>query len=233
MAIRITTTNQAAALHGVKMLVYGKAGTGKTTLCATAPNPIILSAEAGLLSLRDYNLPVIEIKSIDDLTDAYAWATESEEAKHFETVCLDSLSEIAEVVLLNAKRQCKDPRQAYGELIEKMGNTVRAFRDLSGKHVYMSAKQEMLKDEALGTSVYMPSMPGSKLGGQLPYLFDEVLRLNIGRAADGQEYRYLQTRPDFQSEAKDRSGKLDPMEQPNLTVVINKILNLSHTHQGE
>lgn len=227
MAIRITTTAQAAQLHGVKMLVYGKAGVGKTTLCATAPNPIIISAEAGLLSLRAHTLPVIEIKTIDDLMEAYQWVTESAEAKAFETICLDSLSEIAEVVLSHAKRTTKDPRQAYGELIDKMGTTVRSFRDLSGKHVYMSAKQESIKDETAGTTMYGPSMPGSKLGGQLPYLFDEVFRLNIGRTPDGVEYRYLQTRPDFQSEAKDRSGCLDPMEQPDLTVVINKILNVN------
>lgn len=225
MAIRLTTTAQAAQLHGVKVLCYGKAGTGKTTLCATAPNPIILSAEAGLLSLRGYTIPVIEIKTIEDLQDAYQWVTESDEAKNFETICLDSLSEIAEVVLSNAKRTAKDPRQAYGELIERMGTTARSFRDLSGKHVYMSAKQEVIKDETAGTTAYGPSMPGSKLGGQLPYLFDEVFRLCIGRTPDGMEYRYLQTRPDFQSDAKDRSGALEAMEQPDLSIIINKILN--------
>jgi hypothetical protein len=227
MAIKITTAAQAAALHGVKILCYGRAGMGKTTLCSTAPTPIILSAEAGLLSLRKFDIPVIEIKTIEDMQDAYQWATESAEATHFETICLDSLSEIAEVVLSNAKRTTKDPRQAYGELIERMGVTVRAFRDLSGKHVYMSAKQESIKDDTVGTTTYGPSMPGSKLGASLPYMFDEVLRLNIGRTPEGTEYRYLQTRPDFQSEAKDRSGALDAMEPPDLTAVINKILNLS------
>lgn len=226
MAIKITTTAQAAALHGVKILTYGKAGMGKTTLCATAPTPIILSAEAGLLSLRAYQIPVIVIDTIESLMEAFQWATESAEANQFETICLDSISEIGEVVLSNAKRQTKDPRQAYGELIEKMGTTLRAFRDISGKHIYMSAKQESIKDETAGITQYGPSMPGSKLGGQMPYLFDEVFRLNIGRTPEGAEYRYLQTRPDFQSEAKDRSGCLDAMEQPDLTVVINKILNL-------
>lgn len=227
MAIKLTTTAQAAMLHGVKMLVYGKAGMGKTTLCATAPTPIILSAEAGLLSLRGHQIPVIEVRTIDDLTEAFQWATEAAEAKHFETICLDSLSEIAEVVLLNAKRTAKDPRQAYGELIERMGVTVRSFRDISGKHIYMSAKQESIKDETAGITLYGPSMPGSKLGGQLPYLFDEVFKLGLGRTTEGVEYRYLQTRPDFQSDAKDRSGTLDAMEQPDLTHIINKVLNLT------
>lgn len=223
--IRLTTTAQAAALHGIKLLCYGRAGTGKTTLCATAPNPIILSAEAGLLSLQQYSIPVIEIRTIDDLTDAYSWVTESDEAKNYETVCLDSLSEIAEVVLSNAKRTAKDPRQAYGELIERMGVTVRSFRDLSGKHVYMSAKQEAIKDDMSGVVQYGPSMPGAKLGGQLPYLYDFVLPLRIGKTPEGQEYRYLQCKADFQFEAKDRSGRLDAIEQPNLAHIFSKVLN--------
>ena len=225
MAIKLVSTAEASRLHGVKLLTYGRAGMGKTTLCSTSPNPVILSAEAGLLSLRKFRLPVIEIRTIDDLQEAYQWATEAAEAKQFETICLDSLSEIAEVVLSNAKKTTKDPRQAYGELIDRMGVTVRSFRDLSGKHVYMSAKQEAIKDETAGTTMYGPSMPGSKLGAQLPYMFDEVLRLTIGRTPEGQEYRYLQTRPDFQSDAKDRSGALDAMEPPDLAHVINKILN--------
>ena len=97
----------------------------------------------------------------------------------------------------------------------------------SGKHIYMSAKQESIKDETAGITLYGPSMPGSKLGGQLPYLFDEVFKLGLGRTTEGVEYRYLQTRPDFQSDAKDRSGTLDAMEQPDLTHIINKVLNLT------
>ena len=37
------------------------------------------------------------------------------------------------------------------------------------------------------------------------------------------KYRYLQTQPDLQRVAKDRSGALAEMEAPNMTSVINKI----------
>lgn len=224
MALKFTTTHDAAKLHGIKMLVYGNAGVGKTTLSATAPSPIILSAEAGLLSLRDKNIPVIQIETVDDLRDAHTWLTTSEDAQQFETICLDSISEIAEVVLANAKAQTKDPRQAYGELIEKMMVTLRAFRDISGKHVYFSAKAEAIKDEVTGVVRHGPSMPGSKLGPQLPYLFDEVFHLTIGQTPEGEKYRYLQTQADMQYDAKDRSGALDAVEYPDLSNVFHKIL---------
>jgi len=221
--IKFTTTDKAALLQGVKCLVYGESGVGKTVLCSTAPKPIIVSAEAGLLSLRRFSIPVIEVKSIEDLTEAYNWSATSREAANFWTICIDSISEIGEVVLANAKKQVKDPRQAYGELIEKMTMVIRSFRDLPGKNVYMSAKAEHVKDEMTGVVRWGPSMPGSKLGPQLPYFFDEVFRLGINKPPQGAAYRFLQTQLDLQYVAKDRSGSLAPVEPPDLTAVFSKI----------
>lgn len=226
MAVHITTTQQAAQLHGIKCLVYGKSGAGKTKLAATAPTPIILSAESGILSLREFQIPMIQIKTVADLTEVHQWALNSAEAKQFATIYIDSISEIGEVVLANAKAQVKDPRQAYGELIEKMMATIKAFRDLPGKNVVMAAKQEPIKDEMTGIVQYGPSMPGSKLGPQLPYLFDEVFRLGVGKTPQGVEYRFLQTGPDLQYDAKDRSGSLAPVERPDLSFVFSKILGV-------
>ena len=223
MALSIVSTKGASEDHGIKALIYGKAGAGKTSLAKTAPNPIILSAESGILSLRDVELPMIKIETVDDLSEAHEWLESSADAKQFQTVFIDSISEIGETVLANAKRQVKDPRQAYGELIEKMTMLIRSFRDLSGFHVVMLAKQEPTKDEMTGVVLYGPSMPGAKLGNQLPYLFDEVFRLGIGKTQDGTLYRFFQTQPDFQYEAKDRSGVLDAMEMPDLTHIFNKI----------
>ena len=171
-------------------------------------------------------MPMAKVANVDDLRDIYAWCERSNEAKQFQTICIDSLSEIAEVVLNNAKRQVKDPRQAYGELIEKMETTIRMFRDLPGRNIYMSAKMEPTKDELTGVIKYAPAMPGNKLGPKLPYFFDEVFRLGINKTTQGESYRFLQTQPDLQYEAKDRSGALAPVEQPHLTHIFNKILGV-------
>lgn len=239
MTIQFTTTGQAATVHGVKLMVYADAGIGKTVLCATAPAPLLISAESGLLSLSRknlerlfgvntagicYDIPVIQIRTVDDLTAAHQWCLTAQ-AGQIQTVCIDSISEIAEVVLNNAKRQVKDPRQAYGELLEKMESVIRAFRDLPGKNVYMAAKMEPSKDELTGVIKYGPAMPGSKLGPKLPYFFDEVLRLGVNKDPQTQQpFRFLQTQPDLQFVAKDRSGALAPMEVPHLGYIFNKIV---------
>jgi phage nucleotide-binding protein len=220
VAIRLQSTRDIA-VHGVKLLVYGAAGAGKTTLVKTLPSPIVLSAEAGLLSLADEDIPFVEISCVDDLRAAYSWLSGAE-GSEYQTICLDSISEIAEVVLNNEKKHAKDPRQAYGSMQEQVTDLIRAFRDMSGKHVYFSAKLEKTQDE-MGRILYSPSMPGNKTGQQLPYFFDEVLALRVERNDEGISERALMCDSDGIWTAKDRSGKLDTWEAPDLGAIIGMI----------
>lgn len=237
--MRFTTTAAAAADASIKLCVYGGPGIGKTMLTATlGPGTLLISAEGGTLSLRKpniervfganrpdviYDIPTIEVGNVDDFNNALQFIQHSAEARGFYNIALDSVSEIAEVVLNNAKRQVKDPRQAYGELTEKMESLIRAYRDLPGRNVYFSAKQEPMKDEMTGIVKYGPSMPGRKLGPALPYFFDEVFRIGVNKAPNGETYRFLQTQPDIQFDAKDRSGALAPIEPPHLSQLFAKI----------
>lgn len=208
--------------NGVKLLVYGREGAGKTRLCATMPKPIILSAEAGLLSLAEYDIPFIEIKTVNDLKDAYRWLTETEEGKSYDSICLDSVSEICETILANEKEKEKDGRRAYSNMGEKIISLVKLFRDIPNKNVLMSAKITRMEDN-LGTVVYAPSLPGKSAQQDLPYYFDIVAALRVERDQDGVPHRMLMTQPDGQWTAKDRSGKLNTWEKPDLGAIIEKI----------
>lgn len=221
MAINLRSTKGLHA-NGVKLLVYGNAGTGKTSLIPTLPNPVVLSAEGGLLSIADADISYVEVSSYDTLMEAYKWVTGSDEAKHFESIALDSISEIAEVVLNHEKKIAKDPRQAYGAMQEQMSDIIRAFRDIPNKHVYFTAKCEKATDET-GRILYAPSMPGNKTGQQLPYFFDEVLALRVEKDQEGVAQRALMCDSDGIWQAKDRSGKLDTWEAPDLGAIIAKI----------
>ena len=228
MAINLKSTGNLAQ-NGIKLLVYGQAGSGKTTLIKSLPAPIILSAEGGLIAIKDADIPYIEISCMDDLREAYLWLKDSAEAKSFESVALDSISEVAEVVLSNELRsttkdgKIKDGRAAYGDMNNIMSELIRAFRDLPCRHVYMSAKLEKSSDE-MGRMLYNPGMPGKSLTQGLPYFFDEILALRVEKDAEGITQRALLCDPDGLWIAKDRSGKLDVWELPDLGLVINKII---------
>jgi hypothetical protein len=227
--VRYSTTHTEAQQHGVKIINYGGPGVGKTPLCATAPDPIIISAEAGLLSLggaQDIPTIVIEQNAEADLIEAYKFIAYSDHAKRFSTVCLDSWTEIADRVLADLKTKKKDPRQAYGEMFDKMLAMTVWFRDLPGKHVYFTSQMEWQKDEITNLMMYLPSMPGQKLGPKLPYMFDEVLNMDVAvDQTTGNKFSYLRCRRTPQYFARDRSGKLSEYEEPHLGKLIEKILS--------
>jgi hypothetical protein len=159
---------------------------------------------------------------MEDLREAFTWCKESKEAAKFQSVALDSISEVAEVVLAHEMKKSKDGRAAYGEMNSTMQELIRAFRDLPNKHVYMSAKLEKSTDE-MGKMLYNPGMPGKSLTQGLPYFFDEVLALRVERDAEGVTQRALMCDSDGLWLAKDRSGKLESWEAPDLGEIIKKI----------
>lgn len=220
MAINLKRTSDVH-LNGVKLLVYGQAGAGKTTLAATMPNPIIISAEGGLLSIKDSDLPYLEVNDMASLMEAFEYVA-GDGGKDFSSVVLDSISEIGEVVLIAEKAKNKDGRAAYGEMASQMTSLIRAFRDLPGKHVLMTAKVEKAQDES-GRMLYSPSLPGNKVAQSLPYFFDEVLALRVEKDPEGITQRALMCDSDGLWIAKDRSGSLDAWEPPNAGGIIAKI----------
>lgn len=217
MPLIIKNTSKDITVDSVKIAIYGGAGVGKTRLCATAPKPLIISAEHGLLSLRNDAADYVEIKTFKDLQDAYNYSKSAECA--YQTICLDSASEIAETVLADFKKDEKDGRQAYLKMGEAMIHMIRNFRDIPSRNVVFNFKMKMVEDDETGSILYVPMAPGRMIGQQVPYMFDEVFCMQSKK--DGT--RFLQTQADRQRFCKDRSGSLDKEEQPNLTYIIDKI----------
>lgn len=231
MAVTFTTTKSVKQY--AKVVVYGASGVGKTALAKTCPKPLIISSEHRLLTLSDENIPVIMIENHDDLETAYQFVTTNKKAKGFQTIILDSISDIAEAILTYFKENPKDgnthPQAAYGSMADALMPLIRKFRDIPDKHVYIIAKIKMAKDEYTGINQFAPSLPGQVLPGALPYMFDFVLPMRIGETADGKKYRYIQTQEDIQYIAKACSHNLNPIERPDLGKLFDKILKGKNT----
>jgi len=221
--LNFTTTDRASIDHGIKMLVYGASGVGKTFLCGTMPKPLIISGEQGLLSLRGKSIPVITVTSAAEVDAALEWCRNNAAKQGIESIALDSISEIVEKVLFNERSKTKDPRQAYGAMADRAIQMVKDFRDLRGFHVLVIAKQMVGKDPMTGMEKASPTAPGQQVGPALPYLFDEVFHAFTDKDANGNVYHALRTHAAFNADAKDRSGVLDEIEYPDIANIIAKI----------
>ena len=78
----LVPVSKLAANYGVKMVTYGGPGVGKTPIVATAPRPILLVHEPGMLSMRAFtHIPAFEAFTIDRIDEFYEWFLKSSEAK--------------------------------------------------------------------------------------------------------------------------------------------------------
>lgn len=224
MGIKITSVSEALDNNGLKFLVHGMAGVGKTVLCATTGAPtLIISAESGLLSIAGApdHIKTTVVKTIGQLEDAYDFLEENIDM--FDWVCLDSISEIAEVLLADEKKNSKDPRQAYGNLSDRMLSIMRSFRDLPNMNVIFTCKQQRQVDDDTNVTRFVPLLPGKSLTNSISYLFDEVFAMRVEKDDEGEDYHILQTGRDRNYEAKDRSGVLDMFEDPSIKRIAAKI----------
>lgn len=213
-----------AARNGVKAIAYGPAGSGKTPLVATAPRPLLLACEPGMLSMRGVNnVPAWDAYTVPRIKEFFDWFFQSNEAKQFDTLCIDSLSQLAEIVLAYHLPLNKDPRKAYGELSQTVMKWVNDLYFRPETNLYLICKQ-MTVDE--NGTMRKPYFPGQDLNVKIPHLFDEILHIApaLVPGAGPKPVTAIRCHPSYDILARDRSCNLAEFEQPNLTNLFNKAM---------
>lgn len=228
--MQIAPASSFAAQFGVKALTYGPPGGGKTPLVSTAPRPILLAVEPGLLSMRGSNVPTVNAANNLALVDEFfRWCASSAEAKNYDTICVDSATEIAEMIVreeLNKKTKSGGDAhglKAYGNMSDRVMAYLNQLYYTMNKHVYLTAKQCIVYENGIPTR--KPYFPGKDLNTKVPHLYDEILHLAITNVPGvAGEVAALRTRASIDILARDRSGMLAEYEQPNLTHLFNKAM---------
>lgn len=224
----IKSTNSAESTR-VTMLVYGKSGAGKTTLAKTLPGKtLIISAESGLLSLKDFQIDYVELEgktATEKLISLHSIATELASKVEYDNIFIDSITEISQIFVEHFQAQYQSRSDAlvlWGEYSKSMRAFIKRLRDMAPYNVIMSCLEKEDKDD-LSRKIYMPDLNG-KISTQILQFFDEVFNLKVVMK-DDEEKRVLITDHFDGFVGKDRSGKLAKFEPANLTHIFNKILN--------
>ncbi|MCZ4128585.1 ATP-binding protein [Stutzerimonas balearica] len=152
----------------------------------------------------------------------------------YDTYFVDSLTVLSRMCLAWCKTQPAafsektgkpDTRGAYGLLGTEMIGALTHLQHVRDKHViYVCILEEKLDD--FNRRVYQLQLEGAKTSAELPGVLDEVITLAILKADDGTPYRAFVTGADntWGFPSKDRSGRLDPIEDPHLGKLIAKCL---------
>lgn len=226
-------------INSLKMIIYGEPGAGKTTLASTIKEPtLIISAEAGLLSLNGHDIDVVDISQDDEgsiipkekriarLFEVYKFLLTAEAKRKYRWIFIDSITEIAQNLLESLHQEFPDRKDTlvlYGENGKRMRSLIKSFRDLPHYNVVFTALSEREKDET-GRYYLGISMPG-KISQAVPAFFDEVLYLHTAKDEQGNVDRVLVSKKTDNNVCKDRSSKLLPVEKPDLSIIAGKIQN--------
>ena len=152
----------------------------------------------------------------------------------YSTIFVDSITVAARLCLQWSRGQPEafsdktgkpDLRGAYGLHGREMVGWLTHLQHTRGKNViFVGVLDEKLDD--FNRRVFSPQIDGSKTGLELPGIVDEVLTLAEIKDQTGPAYRAFvcQTLNPWGFPAKDRSGRLDLMEEPHLGRLFEKIL---------
>ena len=199
----------------LKVLVYGKSGTGKTTFGCSFPKPYVFDFDGGMLSQRGRD---IEYDTFKDYASFCLKLDQVEKDPNIETLVLDSVTTMQEDMMANI---CKLNKRLTPTLHE-WGLLVAGLQELFGrmtmskKHLVIIAHEQMMQDEVTSEVWILPLVVGKKLPGQIPLWFDEVYRMSMGKNKEGSTVSQAITTADVRYSAKSRLGVLEPMEV-NLT----------------
>ncbi|MDE2101520.1 MAG: AAA family ATPase [Patescibacteria group bacterium] len=125
----------------LKILVYGRSGTGKTAFAGTLPKPILYldMSDKGTDTLRDFGdeeIRIIPVRDWNDIESVY-WFLQSGGHKEFPSVVLDTISGMQNrfgmpEVKVRDGRDATSPMTTplWGDLSGLMREWLTAFRDL-------------------------------------------------------------------------------------------------------
>lgn len=218
-----------ARQYGFKSIVYGPPGSAKTPIINTAPRPVLLACESGMLSMRGSNVPTCEAHTPEAIDDFFKWFFHSGETKNFDTLAIDSGSHLCEIYLISllngtSKGGNKVHGQAaYGEMARLVMNHLRPLFYTQFKHTYIIAKQEFTNLNNI--SYARPYFPGKYLPVEIPHLYDAILNLNVHNVPGQGQIRAFRCNGGIDMMARDRSGRLNEYEPPDFGSLVAKAMS--------
>lgn len=222
--------------YGVKAILYGQPGTGKTPMVSTAPRPVLLITEPGLLSIRQSQIQAWEAFTPQKIDEFFEWFINSREAANFDTLAIDSGSQHAEIILTQELKTNKDGRKAYGEMSRKVMEWYDKLFFYPQKHIVLICKQQRAE---VGKQVVQvggaftvemtyqaqPYFPGQDLNIKVPHRYDEILYVAEAQVpGQPKPVTAIRTKGTTEILARDRSGNLDELEPPHLGNLFAKAM---------
>ena len=207
--------------HYVRCTIYGWSWVWKTVFGGTAPKPIFASSEAWLLSVVStlwYAPDYVNITAIADLQELYKHLKET---KKYQTLVIDSLTEINEIIKTNMEKKLWRSLQIKErwEISRKIKEIIAWLKCLP-MHVIIICQEKIVNDEDSIAQI-VPMLNG-KNATEIAYMMDIVGYMYL----DKEWHRHITTHPSQKIVSKDRSWTIGHDAPLNFTDWVSAIATL-------
>lgn len=252
----VTADERLKTKSGIKGIILGPAGIGKTSLLYTLDpeTTLFVNAEAGELSVQEWGGDMVRLRTWPDARnlaavvgggnpafdndETYSVAhvaavKESLDVSKYDTIFVDSITEISRICFGWCQKQPEafsektgkpDNRGAYGLLGREMVKWLKQFQHAPRVNVWLVGLLDSVKDD-FGRVQHVMQVEGSKTALEAPGITDQVISMVQFTPEEGAPYRAFVTCSvnEWGYPAKDRSGRLDMIEEPHLGKLMEKI----------
>jgi hypothetical protein len=155
----------------------------------------------------------------------------------YQTYVFDSLTAMSQLCRIHCEqlseaitdRGKRDTRAVFGLLANHMLGWLRQVHHARGRNIILIAILERATDET-NIATWQPQFEGQKTARELPVIVDEIITMTWIDFGEGKPpvRGFVCTSPNAWSfPAKDRSGKLDQIEPPDLGKLLAKITSFT------
>ena len=204
----------------LKMLVYGQAGMGKTTLALSAPKPLLVDCDGGINRV-DYEFikDTVQVQKYEDILDLL----NKEDLSDYDTLVIDTggklLDFMAEYITTRypkmAKRNGSLTLEGYGERKREFSALMKLIDTKKKNVVFVAHRQSEKNGEQ---TKYVPLFGGSNYDSLATELD------LIGYLVADDRKRTITFDPTSESEGKNTCNMPAIMEIPNLKDENNKVV---------
>lgn len=122
--------------------IYGRPGTGKTTLLSNFPKPLLLidvrdkgTDSAKSATLKKGDITIFRVNEWDDIEEILEWLTDNPD--RFKSVGIDHVTKLQDLCMGSLTKEGSTPSQRqWGEMATKMKSVITGFCELSESGIF-------------------------------------------------------------------------------------------------
>lgn len=239
---KLVKSTKDVAEKKLKILVWGGPGTGKTHLIGTAPNPFVIAAEDGVLTLHKYDIPYFKLTDSMAIYETVLMIIESAVKKEkveiddegtvidfaeIETIALDSAWMLNARLTREIKEETGKDKFQHGEwglLLDRMQKCITDLLE-SDFHIICTMGEAVKSDEMDDQKKQITFNMQGSFRNQIAYLFD--FNLTTSKEVKGRRTEYkIHTNDENNRSAKSRVELPLQVIDPSFKKIYDPVMKL-------